>query len=134
METLLIDTWVTEDCTVGRLSYADFRCLTLELPWEDNAQNISCIPEGEYLAIQYYSPKHGDVILLKDVPNRTMIEIHPGNYTRQIQGCILVGDSIKYLDGDDILDVTNSRNTMNKIMTILPEEFIVKITRSMRPN
>jgi len=58
-----------------------------------------------------------------------MIEIHSGNYTRQILGCILVGDSLKYLDADDILDVTNSKHTLDKLLQVLPQYFPVEITR-----
>jgi len=124
-----ISTWKNKDCTIGRLECGDFRCLSLELPWLDNRKNISCIPEGTYRAVKYNSPKHGEVILLKDVPGRSMIEIHTGNHTRQIKGCVLVGDSLKYLYGDSILDVTNSKATLAKLMNLLPDEFTVEIER-----
>jgi len=127
---LTISTWVNNDCTIGRLEYGDFHCFTLELPWKDNEINVSCIWSGEYDAIKYDSPSKGDVILLKGVRGRSFIEIHSGNYTRQIKGCILVGDSIKYLDGDDIPDVTNSRNTLSKLLGVLPEDFKITITRA----
>ncbi len=130
MSHIIIDTWVNSDCTIGRLQYKNFRCMTLELPWENNTRNISCIPAGEYDAVQYLSRKFGSVVWIKHVDERSGIEIHPGNYTRQIRGCILVGDSIKYLDGDTILDVTNSRATLNKLMSQLPEEFTVVINRA----
>jgi hypothetical protein len=130
VKTLYIDTWVSDDCTIGRLSFGMFHCLTLELPWVDNTQNISCIPAGEYQAKKYQSYKHGEVVLLEDVPDRTFIEIHSGNYTRDVLGCILVGDSIKYLDRDNILDVTNSVITLRKLMARLPEAFTVIITRA----
>jgi len=124
-----ISTWKNKDCTIGRLECGGFRCLSLELPWLGNRKNISCIPEGVYNATKYSSPKHGEVILLKDVPGRSMIEIHAGNYTRQIEGCILVGDSLKYLDGDTILDVTSSKATLAKLLTLLPDEFTMEIER-----
>ena len=127
---LKIDTWVQDDCTIGRLSYGDFRCVTLELPWHDNQTDISCIPAGTYNARQYDSPKHGRVILLDDVPERSMIEIHAGNFTRQIEGCILAGDSLKYLDGDSILDVANSKQTLGRLLALLPQYFAVEITRT----
>ena len=127
---LEINTWVNDDCTIGRLRYGDFKCLTLELPWRENEPNVSCVPAGTYDAIKYDSPKHGEVVLLKDVPHRSFVEIHSGNYTRQILGCILAGESITYLDDDDILDVTNSKATMKKLLRELPDEFQVKIARS----
>jgi hypothetical protein len=55
--------------------------------------------------------------------------MHTGNFTHQILGCILVGDGLKYVDGDTILDVTNSRNTLNKLLALLPERFTVTIER-----
>jgi hypothetical protein len=125
-----IKSWINEDCTLGRLEYEDFHCFTLELPWRENNKNISCIPPGEYEATKYDSPKHGDVILLLEVDGRDMIEIHSGNYTRQILGCILVGDSIKYLDGDSIPDVTNSKATLAKLMGRLPDVFKINIERA----
>jgi len=130
---LHLDTWCTDTSTVGTMRYNDFSCLTLELPWKDNAVNISCIPPGIYSASKHNSYKHGEVVLFKDVPDRTYIEIHAGNYTRDIQGCVLVGDSIKYLDGDNILDVTSSLTTLRKLLKELPEDFTVSITRAFTP-
>jgi len=126
---IAISTWQNEDCTIGRLTCGDFHCLTLELPWKDNEKNVSCIPAGAYASGFYDSPKHGRVILLDCVRDRKYIEIHAGNYTRQIEGCILVGDSLKYLDSDDILDVTNSKRTLRKLMALLPNRFTIDITR-----
>lgn len=120
MSKITIDTISYNDCTLGRLQYGDFQCFTLELPWLNNRTGESCIPEGEYEISHYNSPKHGDVLLLVNVVGRSMIEIHAGNYTRQIEGCILVGDSIKYLDGDSIPDVTNSKNTLRKLVSLVP--------------
>ena len=115
------------DCTLGRLSIDGFQCFTLELPDLDNQRNISCIPAGTYKARKYQSPSKGLCFLLEDVPNRTYIEIHAGNYTRQIQGCILVGDGIKFLDGDLIPDVTNSGATLKKLLSLLPDEIEITL-------
>ena len=130
MTTVKIATWVNDDCTIGRLHVGDLHCYTLELPWRQNGRGISCIPEGKYPAIKYLSPKHGMVVLIQDVPDRDMIEIHAGNYTRQIKGCILPGKSITYLDGDTVPDVTSSRSTLAKLMAALPDAFTVEITRA----
>jgi len=129
-EVLFIDTWVQNDCTIGRLSYGMFRCLTLELPWLNNKRNVSCIPSGNYTAIKYESPKHGPVLLIQNVEDRSMIEIHGGNFTYQIEGCILVGDSLKYLDNDSVLDVTNSKVTLRRLLAYLPDEVEVAIVRT----
>ena len=125
-----IDTWCLHDCTLGRLSFGALQCFTLELPWLGNSRNISSIPAGTYKATKYESPKHGQVLLLHEVPNRAYIEIHAGNYTRQIQGCILVGDGIKYLDEDSVPDVTNSRKTLKRLLNAVPDTVDVQITRA----
>jgi len=119
MATIRLDTWLQPDCTLGRLMFNRFDCWTLELPWRDNQKSISCIPAGLYKCEIYQSPKNGRVLLIKDVSGRTFIQIHSGNYTRQILGCILVGDGIKYLDADRIPDVTNSRNTLAKFLAVV---------------
>lgn len=125
---LTIKRWYHKDCTLGRLSAGNFQCFTLELPDLGNAPSISCIPAGTYQAFKRQSPKNGLVVELKAVPNRSFIQIHRGNYTRQIEGCILVGSSIAFLDGDHVPDVTNSGVTMDKILTLLPDEFEVRIS------
>ena len=54
------------------------------------------IPMGEYKLTYYNSPKNKRLVpLLKDVPHRSMIEIHPANVYNELEGCIALGD-IKY--------------------------------------
>lgn len=64
---------------------------TLELNWKDNQHNISCIPIGEYNCEIVDSPKFGKVYEVKNVPGRTHILIHIGNWVKNTNGCILVG-------------------------------------------
>lgn len=66
---------------------------TLELEWKDNQQKISCIPTGTYECALTQSPKFGQVYTVKNVPNRSHILIHAGNWISDIQGCILLGMS-----------------------------------------
>lgn len=116
------------DATVGVLIHSSgFRCYTLELPNKDNASNISCIPKGSYRAFKRVSAKNGNVIELEAVPKRSNIQIHAGNYTRNVQGCILVGDSIKDIDGDGIPDVTNSGNTLKKLLALCGDTLTITI-------
>jgi len=64
---------------------------TLELPVKDGLPG-SAIPPGHYKVTIYASPHFGrEVPLLEDVPNRSEIEIHFGNYPTDSRGCILVG-------------------------------------------
>ena len=91
-----------DDVTLGKLypKVNDFGVFTLERPWKDNQQTISCIPTGVYLCKRsmYYGGdgvggEHQDYecFQLQDVPNRTEIKIHIGNYIRNVVGCIVVG-------------------------------------------
>lgn len=64
-------------------------CDAIELPWKDNARNVSCIPEGRYPLAKRYSKRFGWHILIKDVPERSSILIHPANHAlKELRGCI----------------------------------------------
>lgn len=64
-------------------------CMTLERP--DVA-----IPDGNYPLVYEYSPKFKrDLWELKNVPKRSEIKIHIGNYTNETDGCILIGFDVK---------------------------------------
>lgn len=112
------------DCTLGRLlvTATGWRCFTLELPWRGNAASVSAVPEGLYPYRVATSPRTGKpVIWIDNVPERTAIQIHPANYTRQIEGCTAVGDSVRDLDGDTVPDVTNSEATLYKLLAKIPD-------------
>ena len=125
---ITIKRWYLPDCTLSRLSLPNgFQCFTLELPDKGNKPDISCIPAGTYKAFKRQSPKNGLVYELRNVPGRLFIQGHAGNYTSDIQGCILHGDSIKFLNSDSVPDVANSRKTLDTLLAMLPQEFEVTI-------
>ena len=67
-------------------------CKTLELPWRDNANNISCIPEGAYkVAIDMSVAHHERWPHIMDVPGRGGVRIDIANYPSEILGCVAVG-------------------------------------------
>jgi len=120
--------------TIGRLIVYDdakqpiYSCDTLELPWRWNEKNKSCIPPGEYVVYKWYSPKFNrQVLRFAYVPNRDGIEIHSGNFYTDIKGCILVGEDLKDINNDGQLDVTNSNRTLDDLLAILPQRFILDI-------
>lgn len=128
MDKVTIQRWYLPDCTIGKLTYKDFNCFTLELPWKNNERNVSCIPAaGGYLGEKHESPSNGSCIAINNVLNRSYIQVHSANFTRQIKGCIAVGDSVKFLNEDSIPDVTNSKNTLKALLAILPDKFTVEI-------
>jgi hypothetical protein len=114
--------------TRGMLFYDDFSCHTLELPWRNNQQNISCIPDGEYLVETRVSPKYGKIYWVRNVPNRSYVLIHSGNvagdktkgYKTHVAGCILLGQRRGLLWGQ--WAVLNSRITVNRFMRKLQYE------------
>lgn len=76
--------------TNGLLSYEGKPvCKTIELPWRNNKQRASCIPEGKYRLIRRMHQKHGDQLAIPNVPGREAILIHPANFAlSELQGCI----------------------------------------------
>lgn len=100
---------------------------TLELAWRDNQRRISCIPEGEYEVIEHVSPKFGNCFWIQDVPNRSEILIHRGNYHTDILGCVLVGLDSRDINGDGYKDVVSSRKAMGKLLDVLPSKFNIVI-------
>lgn len=121
-----------ENCTIGSGYVKDggkirFKFKTLELPWKNNERRVSCIPAGIYHAKKHTSPKFKESFWLQDVPGRSEILIHIGNFTREILGCVLVGDSHKDIDKDGIIDVKNSRKTLNHLYKLMPNDFKIHI-------
>lgn len=89
----------TENCTMGYLvANGEVLCYTLELPWKDNQGMLSCIPPGTYTGILRYDKTDRWRIQLEEVPGRTAVQIHMGNYTSQTLGCVLVGSDAKTND------------------------------------
>ena len=106
----------TEEATIGVLK-ADgvVVCWTLEEPWRNNKQDVSCIPEGEYELEYEYSPSKGRALwTIKDVPNRSYVRIHKGNTVKDTEGCPLTGTKPGYLNRKRA--VINSRAAFNKLM------------------
>ncbi len=80
------------DCTLGVLfKYGGATFTTLERPWKDNQQNISCIPKGVYNVVRHDTIEFPNTWRLLDVPNRVGILIHIGNFVQDTRGCILIG-------------------------------------------
>lgn len=67
------------------------RFFTLEPEWKDNAKDISCIPEGQYLCKRVDTPLHGNTFEVTKVPGRDSVLIHSGNTEIDTKGCVLLG-------------------------------------------
>ena len=107
--------------TLGHFTLYDglekvFECVTLELPYEDNLTDISCVNKGVYEVTHRYSEKYKNHLILNDVPNRRYILIHYGNYNTDTEGCILVGSRFAQVNKDSLLDITSSRRTLSELL------------------
>lgn len=100
---------------------------TVELPWKDNRNQVSCIPPGDYPLTKFNSPKHGLCFLIHNVPHRDMCEIHAANYSRELLGCIAPGLSHSDINHDGLLDVVNSRIALDKLLAHLPDHSTLEI-------
>jgi hypothetical protein len=104
-----------------------FECKTLELPWKGNQRNISCIPTGNYTVEKRFTQERGNHFHLLNVPGRSSILIHSGNYYSHTLGCILVGEKFSDLNKDGFVDIVSSRITLGKMNDILPRQFSIGI-------
>lgn len=121
-----------KDCTTSRISTeTGFNCFGLELPWLNNKPNYSCIPEGLYNYSKGVSSQNKPVINILNVENRTEIQVHVGNFVKQILGCLLVGKSLVYLDEDGTIDVSSSGTTLNKLLASIPDKGTIMFTNSV---
>lgn len=127
MKTLKIKRCYLDSATVGFVEIEDFKCVSLELPWRYNKKNISCIPSGMYKCRKITSGKNGECFEVQNVFDRTNVQGHIGNFTSDIQGCIIFGDGIRDINKDGVYDITSSRVTFGKLMAILPGEFILEV-------
>jgi len=97
--------------------------VTAERPWLMNKEGVSCIPKGVYQCVKYSSYKHPAVWEIRNVPDRSFILIHNGNFPlTDSQGCILIGEKQA---GDMIL---LSDAELDKLRSVLPDSFVLTIT------
>ena len=122
------------------VSDSGFKCVTLERPADTENP---CIPEGIY---RCYIKKTQDnycmvngakdyrLYELQDVPGRTDILIHSGNFFFQILGCILVGAEIVPIETrfkTMMMGVSHSRASLTGLMADMAREpFLLTIVNA----
>jgi hypothetical protein len=90
----------SDDKTFGVLRYNTLKWFTVERPWLNNQNNVSCIPNGTYTCKWTLSPrlkKYTYEVL--NVPKRGGIRIHSANFSTQVLGCIALGNTTGIMDG-----------------------------------
>lgn len=116
----------SKDGVFGILTaYEKPQCLTLERPWLHNEPNTSCIPSGIYDCFTWNSQKFGKTWQIGDVPGRSAILLHSGNFIADTHGCIIVGHSLIEINGQT--GVGQSKPTMDDLHKILPDHFKLEI-------
>lgn len=96
MELKLIRETFTEDSTIGKLYINGlFHCFTLEDKVRPvKIQNLTAIPTGKYEVVVTFSNRFKvNMCLLLNVPNYEGVRIHWGNYSKDTDGCILLGNA-----------------------------------------
>lgn len=87
------------DATCGSMPLNGEVLYSIEQPWDDNAPDHSCVPEGTYDLIPYMSPTHGATWYLSNPAlgvggqgeTRSYCELHSANWATQLEGCIAYG-------------------------------------------
>lgn len=100
-------------------------CFSLELPWKDNASNVSCIPTGSYIIEPFKSARFGEVYLVLDTLPRTYILFHAGNWAGSTahgfrthsHGCVLLGNRRGLLENQKA--VLASRLALSRFKTAI---------------
>lgn len=106
----------------GRVMPLRINCL--ELPWRENKTGISCIPEGLYPMRWTHSPRFGRKTWeLVDVPERTAIRIHAGNYAGVVlsdsNGCLLPCMGWGDINKDGVVDGLSSTVATRQLEAVL---------------
>lgn len=103
---------------------------TLELPDRFNVQEISRIKAGTYKG-WVRTDNNKKRIQLMNVPGRTCVQLHVGNRTSEIAGCILLGDQGMTIAGKDAVVKGNDgrwRYLVNGAPgALVPEEYFVSV-------
>jgi len=124
----------SDEGTFGLLMAEGKAWRTAELPWRDNRHDVSCIPAGTY-AVRYSHSKHfGPCYRLADVPGRSGILFHSGNFAgdekeglkTDSKGCILPGQRFGKLSGQKA--VLSSRSALKGFEAALGrQDFILRV-------
>jgi hypothetical protein len=102
MDTLIMRDFRTNIVSLGTMTFDNpsiGKLRTIERPWKDNQQIISCIPTGIWVCERdmYYGgdgvggKQDYECFEIRDVPDREEIKLHIANYVRQVVGCIGIG-------------------------------------------
>lgn len=123
--------WSPEKGTYGVLQFEGEEpfAVSLEPPLYldddgDSMPFISCIPIGEYECKKVLSPTFGKTFEVLNVPKRSGILFHWGNWVKDTKGCILVAEQF---EEDMIVDSKHGGFADFCDKTEFNEEFLLKV-------
>lgn len=104
-------------------------CPTLERTWQGNQKEISCIPAGNYKCSRHKSSHFGECFIVLEVPGRSDILFHAGNWQTDSKGCIVLGMSFDIVTNQEGL--SGGGNGFRRFMETLKgiNDFDLVITR-----
>ena len=133
MAKIKIERSYLDHITYGKI-FVDDRFITpcFELAYRDNKKGISCIEDGHYIAEHYYSPRHGETLIVhnedagvtkfKDPNKRWGILFHVANRTSELAGCIAPVSELTWNGGNA------SRKAVEKFKKALGSEVVHSLT------
>ena len=115
-----------DNATIGQL-FIDgmFACHTLEphaINWARQKKEFgkTAIPSGTYNIVLSPSAKYKALMpYLEDVPYFSGVMIHPGNFAKDTQGCILVG----WHYWQNVIGVYDSRKTFAPVLAMIKDAY-----------
>lgn len=140
MNLTLVRTVNNEDGILGNLEdeAGNSIAVTLEHAYDLGTGDGSYspkLPDGVYLCVRGQHQLHGmsspfSTFEVTKVPGHTGILFHVGNYNRDSDGCILLGESIEVDHGNHM--ITDSRDAFAKFLAL--QEGIDQFTLTVKDN
>lgn len=139
LQTYLLERVYLPTETLGSIydPHAGLVAKSMELPWADNQNNISCVPEGIYEVTKEPPIPANDPrgfkerkywhFRFKSVPKRKGILIHKITYVKDLQGCIGVGGKFVDLNKDGVPDIADSTIALQHMVDTMPDVFKLRI-------
>jgi hypothetical protein len=103
---------------------------TLELPYKNNVRQVSCIPLGVYTVAPFVSKKFGKCLKIQNVPNRSGILFHSGNFIHDTKGCVLVGNHYTINSFGLSANVYSSSIAMRSLLSHCSTNFTLTIKKA----
>lgn len=127
--------------TLGSYYWKDMELVakTMELPWKNNASNISCVPEDIYEVVKMPPGFGRDYVYFRFVKvngrginkelGMSTILIHPITYVKDLQGCVGAGSRFHDFNKDGIPDMAESTKKLKWMAENFPNKFELEIRK-----